>query len=405
MGSFSVLENSKKITCGHELFYNSPRAESINLLQTATCNERNEKEAIKKREGRIANAKRKAKMSQESAGSAAAAMNNISVDDVQPMRSDSELLAAAAELDAEIESNKDKASGGSSGSPAGNPAGLVSRMESEEPLMQQEETGKCDSSIGDSSGDENDAEAARAAFETEVKKVIAAGRAAGLDVKKKAAEYFVEEAELLAANDKTIGDCVRNDGSKKIYKQDVVAVVDAIKMPVPVRREESEWAASLEVEEELDEDDEDYLEGKSIKELTEMQAEKAIELEGIEGKLASGAMSLMFKEFARGAKKEANASELKALSDKVKLEIEKPFFKGLGKVGHELMIKVHTAAIEESELPAAADGLRVELRAIKSAKAAAKAAKEEAKEQEELKKLMDKKRTAQASGSTSKRRK
>ena len=45
MGSFSVLENSKKITCGHELFYNSPRAESIKLLQTATCNERNDKEA------------------------------------------------------------------------------------------------------------------------------------------------------------------------------------------------------------------------------------------------------------------------------------------------------------------------------------------------------------------------
>jgi hypothetical protein len=344
-------------------------------------------------------------MSQESAGSAAAAMNNISVDDVQPMRSDSELLAAAAELDAEIESNKDKASGGSSGSPAGNPAGLVSRMESEEPLMQQEETGKCDSSIGGSS-DEDDAAAARAAFDAEVNKVIAAGRAAGLDVKKKAAEYFVEEAELLAANDKTIGDCVRNDGSKKIYKQDVVAVVDAIKMPVPVPvREESEWAASLEVEEEFEEDDEDYLEGKSIKELTEMQAEKAIELEGIEGKLASGAMSLMFKEFARGAKKEANASELKALSDKVKLEIKKPFFKGLGKVGHELMVKVHKAAVEEGELPAAADGLRVELAAIKSAKAAAKAAKEEAKEQEELKKLMDKKRTTQASGSSSKRRK
>jgi hypothetical protein len=342
-------------------------------------------------------------MSQESAGSATAAMDNISMDEMQPMRSDSELLAAAAELDAEIESNKDKASGGSSGSPAGNPAGLVSRMESEEPLMQQEETGKCDSSIGESSG-EDDAAAARAAFDAEVNKVMAAGRAAGLDVKKKAAEYFVEESELLAANEKTIVDCARGDGSKKIYKQDVVAVVDAIKMPVPVPvREESEWAASLEVEEELDEDDEDYLKGKSIKELTEMQAEKAIELEDIEGKLASGAMSLMFKEFARGSKKEANASELKALSDKVKLEIEKPFFKGLGKAGHELMIKVHTAAIEEGELPAAADGLRVELRAIKSAKAAAKASKEEAKEQEELKKLMNKKRTTQASGSSSKR--
>eukprot|EP00966_Prymnesium_polylepis_P165695 3830097-Prymnesium_polylepis.1 len=46
-------------------------------------------------------------------------------------------------------------------------------------------------------------------------------------------------------------------------------------------------------------------------------------------------MSLMFKDFARGAKKEANASELKALSDKVKLEIEKAFFKGLGKAGHD----------------------------------------------------------------------
>jgi hypothetical protein len=47
MGSFLVLENSKKITCGHELFYNSPRAESIKLLQTATCYERSEKEAIR----------------------------------------------------------------------------------------------------------------------------------------------------------------------------------------------------------------------------------------------------------------------------------------------------------------------------------------------------------------------
>eukprot|EP00966_Prymnesium_polylepis_P130504 3018642-Prymnesium_polylepis.1 len=64
-------------------------------------------------------------------------------------------------------------------------------MESEEPLMQQEETGKCDSSIGVSS-DEEDAAAARAAFETEMKKVIAAGKAAGFDVKKKAAEFFVE---------------------------------------------------------------------------------------------------------------------------------------------------------------------------------------------------------------------
>ena len=182
-------------------------------------------------------------MSHESAGSATAAMDNISMDEMQPMRSDSELLAAAAELDAEIESNKDKASGGSSGSPAGNTAGLVSRMESEEPLMQQEETGKCDSSIGDSSGDENDAEAARAAFETEMKKVIAAGRAAGFDVKKKAAEFFVEESELMAANDKTIIDCARGDGTKLIYKQDVETIVDAIKMPVPVRREESEWAA------------------------------------------------------------------------------------------------------------------------------------------------------------------
>ena len=64
-----------------------------------------------------------------------------------------------------------------------------------------------------------------------------------------------------------------------------------------------------------------------------------------------------------------------------------------------------TSTIEEGELTAAADGLRVELRAIKSAKAAAKAAKEEAKEQEELKKFMDKKRTTQASGLPSKRRK
>ena len=41
-------------------------------------------------------------------------------------------------------------------------------------------------------------------------------------------------------------------------------------------------------------------------------------------------MALVFKEFARGAKKEANASDLKALSDKIKLEIEKPFFKAQG---------------------------------------------------------------------------
>eukprot|EP00966_Prymnesium_polylepis_P249251 5762485-Prymnesium_polylepis.1 len=133
-------------------------------------------------------------------------------------------------------------------------------------------------------------------------------------------------------------------------------------VPVPVREESERVATQESVEEE---EEEDWLAGKSITELTEMQADKTLELEGVEGKLASGAMALMFKEFARGAKKEANSAELKALSDKVKLEIEKPFFKGLGKVGHELMIKVHTAAIEESELPAAADGLRVELQAIK----------------------------------------
>ena len=67
------------------------------------------------------------------------------------------------------------------------------------------------------------------------------------------------------------------------------------------------------------------------------------------------------------------------------------------------MVKVHTAAIEEGELPGVADALRVELAAIKSAKAAAKTEKEEAKEQEELKKTMD--QEARGSGLSSKRRK
>lgn len=335
-------------------------------------------------------------MSQESDASVAAAMAQL-----QAVRSASELAAAAAELDAEIQANENQHVEDASGSAVGNASGLVSRMESEEPLM-QEETGKCASSDGESS-DENDSVlvAARVAFEKEMKKVIDAGKAAGFDVKKKAAEFFVEEVELLAANDKTIVDCARGDGSKTIYKQDVVVVVDALKKPPELLREESEWAATQ--EEDYEEEEEDWLEGKSIKELTEMQAEKQIELESIESKLESGAMAMVFKEFARGAKKESNASELKALSDKVKLEVEKPFFKGLGKVGHELMVKVHKAAVEEGELPAVADGLRVELAAIKSAKAAAKAAKEEAKEQEELKKMMDKKRTAQASGLAAKR--
>ena len=341
-------------------------------------------------------------MSQGSELAVAAALGGMGVEEPDaPMRSNSELAAAAAELDAEIESSRAAGSGAAAAAGSGAAAAAGSGAADEDA------TGKNDSSNGESSDEEEAAEAAaRAAFDAEVKKVMAAGRAAGLDVKKKAAECFVEEAELLAANDKTIVDCVREDGSKKIYKQDVVVVVDELKMlkmpPEPVR-EESGWAASQESVEE--EEEEDWLEGKSIKELTEMQAEKMLELEGIEGKLASGATALVFKEFARGSRKEANASELKALSDKVKLEIKKPFFTGLGKVGHELMIKVHTAAIEEGELPAAADGLRVELAQIKAAKAATKAAKEEAKEEEEMKKAMDKKRVAQASGSVSKRRK
>ena len=339
---------------------------------------------------------------QESGLSVAAAMEGMDVDEVEATRSNSELLRAAEELEAEIAADaagnkKAVHSGAASGSGVVAGAGGAA--------AEVDATGKCASSDGDSSDEDEDdaAAAARLAFDEEMKKVIAAGRAAGFEVKKKAAEFFVEELDLLVANDKTIVDCARSDGSKKIYKQDVVMVVDELKKPPEVLREESEWAATQESVVSEEEED-DWLEGKSIKELTEMQVEKQLELEGIEKKLESGAMAMVFKEFARGAKKESNATELKALSDKVKLEVEKPFFKGLGKVGHELMVKVHTAAIEEGVLPAAADGLRVELTAIKSAKAAAKAAKEEAKEAEELQKMMEKKRVAQASGAVSKQR-
>ena len=80
-------------------------------------------------------------MSQESAGSAAAAMDNLLMNDMQPMRSDSELAAAAADLDAEMQADKNKnkdkqasGSGSGSGVPAGNPvgddhAGIVGEME------------------------------------------------------------------------------------------------------------------------------------------------------------------------------------------------------------------------------------------------------------------------------------
>eukprot|EP00966_Prymnesium_polylepis_P087313 2020860-Prymnesium_polylepis.1 len=109
-------------------------------------------------------------MSQESDASAAAAMDNMEVNDMQPMRSDSELLAAAADLDAEIESNKGQSlGGGSSGIPAGNPVGKPVGVDS---------TGKGGSDGSDifSGSEEDEDEAAAAARAKLIRDTIKDGK-------------------------------------------------------------------------------------------------------------------------------------------------------------------------------------------------------------------------------------
>ena len=121
-------------------------------------------------------------MSQESAGSATAAMDNMLVDEMQPMRSDSELLAAAADLDAEIESNKDKAGSGlgsGSGVPAGNPVGVDTTGKG----------GSDDSDIfsGSEENEEDEEEAAAAAGAKLIRDTIKDWKHSGITVKPLAA--------------------------------------------------------------------------------------------------------------------------------------------------------------------------------------------------------------------------
>eukprot|EP00966_Prymnesium_polylepis_P243631 5634036-Prymnesium_polylepis.1 len=102
-----------------------------------------------------------------------------------------------------------------------------------------------------------------------------------------------------------------------------------------------------------------------------MQAEKTIELEGFEGKLERGAMALVFKEFARVAKKEANATRCSRTRSSWRLRSPSPL-QGLGQGGSRAHDHGAHGGDRGVELPAAADVLRLELAAIKAAKAGAK---------------------------------
>lgn len=321
-------------------------------------------------------------------------------------RSASELDAAARELDQEMAEHAAGGAGAGAIVPAAAVAATCAMQASVAAAVAAKDddaTGANDSSNGSSSDDDDDElEQARAAFEAEVKAVTQVGKNAGVVVKKKAAEYYVESSSYLLAHNKTILDCKSSADAKTIHKKDVVAVVTSLKSTVAVYGE-SDWANTQESMPESEEDN-DYLEQKSLKELTTMQVEKTLELQDVEDKIATGAVVTVFKEFARVAKKEPNASELKALSSKVKSESEKPFFKNLDTVGHELMIKVHQAAIEEATLPSVATTLSDEIDAIRAAKAKVKAMKEEAKEEKEIQKLLAKKRETQSSPSPNNKR-
>lgn len=321
-------------------------------------------------------------------------------------RSASELVAAARELDQEMADHDARGAGAGTIVPAEAAAATCAMQASvaaAAAAKDDDATGANDSSNGSSSDEDDDElEAARAAFEAEVKAVTQVGKNAGVVVKKKAAEYYVDSSSYLLAHNKTILDCKSSAAAKTIHKKDVVAVVASLKSTVAVYGE-SDWANTQESMPESEDDD--YLEQKSLKELTTMQLEKTLELQDVNDKIATGAVVTVFKEFARVAKKEPNASELKALSSKVKSESEKPFFKNLDTVGHELMIKVHQAAIEEATLPTVATTLSDEIDAIRAAKAKVKAMKEDAKEEAAFQKLLAKKRDTQSSPSPNKRRK
>lgn len=112
----------------------------------------------------------------------------------------------------------------------------------------------------------------------------------------------------------------------------------------------------------------------TITELIEQQAEKSQELQAIEKKRGSIIGASILEDFATDSAQMASTQERLALSDKVKSEVKSPFFSSLPKAGHELMMRVHEAAIEMADLPLQEDTIRVQLQSLKEAQIATRQA-------------------------------
>ena len=340
-------------------------------------------------------------MSQESAGSATAAMDNMLVDEMQPMRSDSELLAAAADLDAEIESNKDKAGSGlgsGSGVPEGNPVGVDTTGKG----------GSDDSDIFSSSeeNEEDEEEAAAAVRAKLIKDTIKDGAHSGITVKPLAAELYVDNVDLLNENGwKTILDFVIEDNKKTLYKKHVEAAIYSCKAGLmPERASTQDFFDEEEEEEEEDEEDNDYnLKELSQTKLVSMLGECNGKIEMIVEKMTSDPVKMVLKEFASGFKGKAadDMSRAKEIVSEMKNYIKSKEFNEMSSEKRDLMINVLSAMREKSDV------LPVQLKLEK----AEKERLEEIVKQKALDDAMAKvdkatsKRVAQASGSSSKRRK
>ena len=288
-------------------------------------------------------------MSQASDTSVAAAMGGMHV-----ARSDSELARDADELLRDApEANAST-----------NVGGLAASMESEEPAMHNDATGKCASSNGSSDHDDlfnyEDEAGEEDQYAGAVQQIMDFGKASGYDVKRIAAKHFVENKELFEEHEKTITDCARDDGSKKIFKQDVQNMIDILTAPPDVATQDSMFGTQDEDEEEEESEADDDLQQYNQAKLVSMLGEINGTIQLIQEKMAKDPVKMALRDYFEKYKKTDRKEHAKALATEMVAFMKTNGFATMPSEKINLLIDCLTAIQGNQQLPSELEAAKSE---------------------------------------------
>ena len=282
----------------------------------------------------------------------------------------------------------------------------------EEPAVDMDATGKNDSSAGDSSEEEDDEEDAYITHRRLLLELMESVKEAGYIINEPAANFYLENKELLDEAGYTYEHLVK-EGSKKINKGAIVnavkeietekneTILDAQHPAGPSTQEEDYFASQID-----DDDDHDYvgtektLDNMSVKELSEILATKEAEKELLESELESHPVKSILKVFADEKKAADEVNSGKVTIDKMKA-ILPTFDKSLTAPEFNLLAKLCTAMARKMELPAIITSIKSELETIESARDQAELVQMKAKRGVKDEKAKDAAKRKLAAGSTS----